>query len=326
MATVGLSDWLQHRVLVTGATGLLGGWLVRELLALDADVVAVVRDSVPRTFVAEEGLLGRITVCRGDICDPGLVHRVLAEYEVQTVFHLAAQTIVPIANQSPISTFEANITGTWTVLEAARLTDTVGEVLVASSDKAYGQSEQLPYREDYPLQGRTPYDVSKSCADLIAQAYAHTWSQNVCVVRCGNLVGGGDRNFNRLVPGVIRDVMAGRRPVLRSDGRPLRDYIYVEDAARAYILLAAAMRSDPSLRGTPFNFSLEIPVSALELTTMILDVMDSDLTPDIQSSARGEIEAQFLDASAAHARLGWQPEIPLREGIARTVAWYATHG
>jgi len=313
-------------VLVTGATGLLGGWLVRELVERQADVVAIVRDSVPRTFIDEEGLASRIAVCHGDICDFALVQRTLGEYEIETVFHLAAQTIVPIANRSPLSTFESNIAGTWRVLEAARLAGTVGEVLVASSDKAYGESDSLPYREQDPLQGRTPYDVSKSCADLIAQAYAHTWALNVCVVRCGNLVGGGDRNFNRLVPGVIRDVMAGRRPILRSDGQPLRDYIYVEDAARAYLLLAEAMRSGSGLGGTPFNFSLESPVSALAVTEMILEIMGSGLQPDIRSTAKGELQEQYLDASAAHERLGWQPQIPLREGLARTVAWYAAHG
>ena len=327
MASVEIdANWEQRRVLVTGATGLLGGWLVRDLVDRGAEVVAIVRDSVPRTFIHEEGLFDRITVCRGGICDAGLVLRVMAEYEVQTVFHLAAQTIVPIANRSPLSTFETNIAGSWTVLEAARLTGTVGEVVVASSDKAYGQSDELPYLENYPLQGRTPYDVSKSCADLIAQAYAHTWSLNVCIVRCGNLVGGGDRNFNRLVPGVIRDVMSGRRPVLRSDGRSVRDYIYVEDAARAYLRLAEAMRSDPSLGGVPFNFSLESPVSALAVTQMILELMHCDLQPDIQSTACGELAEQYLDASAAHTRLGWQPEVSLREGLTRTVAWYAAHG
>jgi CDP-glucose 4,6-dehydratase len=326
VAPVGLdATWGQRRVLVTGATGLLGGWLVRDLVQRDADVVAIVRDSVPRTFVEEEDLLGRITVCHGDVCDASLVARVMAEYEVQTVFHLAAQTIVPIANRSPVSTFETNVAGTWTVLEQARLIDGVGEVLVASSDKAYGQSDQLPYRESHPLQGRTPYDVSKSCADLIAQAYAHTFGLNVCVVRCGNLFGGGDRNFNRLVPGVIRDVISGRRPLLRSDGSPIRDYIYVEDAARAYVELAAAMRSDPSLRGTPFNFSLESPVPALELVRMILEIMGSQLEPDILSTSSGELAEQYLDASAAHDRLGWQPEVTLREGLARTVDWYTSH-
>ena len=291
-----------------------------------ADVIAIVRDSVPRTFVEIEGLLPSITVCRGDINDPSLVRRVLAEYEIRTVFHLAAQTIVPIANQSPLSTFETNIGGTWILLEEARLNESIGEVVVASSDKAYGPSAQLPYREDHRLQGRTPYDVSKSCADLIAQAYAATWSANVCVVRCGNLFGGGDRNFSRLVPGVIRDITAGRRPVLRSDGTPVRDYIYAEDAARAYVLLAGAMRTDSSLRGTPFNFSLETPVSALEVVTKILEIMGSDLEPDIQARAGHELQEQYLDASSAHSRLGWQPEISLSEGIRRTVAWYEAHG
>ena len=200
-------------------------------------------------------------------------------------------------------------------------------MVVASSDKAYGLSTELPYREDHRLQGRSPYDVSKSCADLIAQAYAATWSANVCVVRCGNLFGGGDRNFSRLVPGVIRDVMSGRRPVLRSDGSPVRDYIYAEDAARAYLLLARAMRSDSSLRGSPFNFSLETPVSALEVVKMILEIMSSDLVPDIQARAdRRAARAVPGRVAAAHSRLGWQPEVSLREGIKRTVDWYGAHG
>lgn len=327
MAAVGLDPaWAQRRVLVTGATGLLGGWMVRELVNRGADVVAVVRDSVPGTFIDVEGLRDRISVCRGDVTNASLVRRVLAEYEVQTVFHLAAQTIVPIANKSPISTFESNIAGTWTVLEGVRLGGSEVEVVVASSDKAYGPSASLPYREDYSLHGRSPYDVSKSCADLISQAYAATWSTNVCVVRCGNLFGGGDRNFNRLIPGVIRDVMSGRRPVLRSDGTPVRDYIYAEDAARAYLLLAAAMRADASLRGSPFNFSLESPKSALEIVQLILAVMGSDLLPDVQARAGSELVEQYLDASAAHARLGWQPEVPLTDGIKRTVEWYGAHG
>jgi len=327
VASLGVDPgWDQRRVLVTGATGLLGGWMVRELVNRGADVVAIVRDSVPRTFIEVEGLWPRITVCRGDINDGPLVRRVLAEYEVKTVFHLAAQTIVPIANQSPLSTFETNIAGTWTVLEAARLSEPAGEVIVASSDKAYGQSDQLPYREGHPLQGRSPYDVSKSCADLISQAYAATWSANVCVVRCGNLFGGGDRNYSRLVPGVIRDVVSGRNPVLRSDGSPVRDYIYAEDAARAYLLLAEAMRKDASLRGTPFNFSLESPVSALEVVNLILEVMHSDLSPDIRAGAKGELKEQYLDASAARARLGWQPEVSFRDGLKRTVEWYQAHG
>ncbi len=318
-------EWEQRRTLVTGATGLLGGWMVRELVNRGADVVAIVRDGVPGTFIDVEDLWHRITVCRGDVTDSSLVRRVLAEYEVKTVFHLAAQTIVPIANQSPISTFETNIAGTWTVLEAVRLSGSEAEVVVASSDKAYGLSTQLPYREDYPVQGRSPYDVSKSCADLIAQAYAATWSANVCVVRCGNLFGGGDRNFSRLIPGVIRDVMSGRRPNLRSDGSPVRDYIYAEDAARGYLLLASAIRTDSSLRGSPFNFSLETPRSALEVVNLILEVMGSELSPDIRSRSAGELQEQYLDASAAHTRLGWQAEISLREGIRRTVEWYGAH-
>jgi CDP-glucose 4,6-dehydratase len=319
------ADWAQRRVLVTGATGLLGGWLVRSLLDQGAEVVAIVRDEVPRSYLHEEGLIGQVTACRGDVCDAPFVGRVLAEYEVATVFHLAAQTIVPIANASPLSTFETNIKGTWTVLEEARLCPFVGEVLVASSDKAYGASDALPYRESHPLQGKAPYDVSKSCADLIAQAYASTWSLNVCVVRCGNLFGGGDLNYNRLVPGVIRDITFGRRPVLRSDGSPVRDYIYVEDAARAYVLLAEAMRADASLRGEAFNFSLETPVRVLDLVETILRVMGSELEPDVRATAKVELLAQYLDASAARTRLGWRPSVTLEDGLARTVDWYRAH-
>lgn len=322
MAAVGVDGWAQRRVLVTGATGLLGGWLVRALLARGADVVAIVRDDVPRSFLDEEGLFPRITACRGDVRDRSLVGRVLVEYEIETVFHLAAQTIVPIANASPLSTFETNVAGTWTVLEEVRLCPTVRETILASSDKAYGASDSLPYKESHPLVGRTPYDVSKSCADLIAQAYAHTWAVNVCVVRCGNLFGGGDRNYNRLVPGVIRDVLSGRRPLLRSDGSPVRDYIYVEDAANAYVRLAEAMRSDETLRGRAFNFSLEKPVRVLELVETVLRVMGSDLTPDVRGTARAELSEQYLDASAARSELGWEAEVPLEEGLARTVEWY----
>lgn len=323
---MGLSDaWAQRRVLVTGATGLLGGWLVRELVASKADVVAIVRDSVPDSFLEAEDLWSKISVCRGDVTDGACVRRVLAEYEIETVFHLAAQTIVPIANKSPLSTFVTNIAGTWTVLEEARLGGRDPEIVVASSDKAYGPSEKLPYREDYPLRGSTPYEVSKSCADLIAQAYATTWGCNVCVVRCGNMFGPGDRHFNRLVPGVVRDVLSGRRPVLRSDGSPVRDYIYVQDAARGYLLLAQAMWSDASLRGQAFNFSLEQPVSALELVKCILEVMGSNLEPDVQGVAKSELLEQYLDSSAARSRLGWQAKVTLREGLERTVAWYREH-
>lgn len=322
MAALGVVDWAQRRVLVTGATGLLGGWLVRALLARGADVVAIVRDAVPRSFLDEEGLFPQITACRGDVRDRSLVGRVLGEYEIETVFHLAAQTIVPIANASPLSTFETNVAGTWTVLEEARLSPTVRETILASSDKAYGATDDLPYKETHPLVGRTPYDVSKSCADLIAQAYAHTWSLNVCVVRCGNLFGGGDRNYNRLVPGVIRDILSGRRPILRSDGSPVRDYIYVEDAASAYLRLAAAMRADDTLCGRAFNFSLEKPMRVLELVETVLRVMGSDLTPDIRATARSELSEQYLDSSAAREVLGWEAEVSLEEGLARTVEWY----
>lgn len=316
----------KRRVLVTGATGLLGGWLVRELVSREADVVAIVRDGVPRTFLKEERLEERVTVCRGDVREMDVTRRVLAEYEIDTVFHLAAQTIVPIANASPLSTFETNVAGTWILLEACRLAGSVASVVVASSDKAYGPSDRLPYLESHRLEGRSPYDVSKSCADLIAQAYAHTYGLNVGIVRCGNLFGGGDRNYNRLVPGVIRDVMSRARPILRSDGSPVRDYIYAEDAAKAYVLFAEALLADGTLSGTAFNFSLERPVTVLELVQMVLSTMGSELAPDVRGTASAELSEQYLDASAARSRLGWKPAVDLEGGLARTVAWYGEHG
>ena len=230
--------WRDRPTLVTGATGLVGSWLIRRLLEAGADVVCLVRDWVPGSELVHSKVLDQVKVVRGDICDRDLLERVLGEYEINTVFHLAAQTIVGIANRNPISTFESNITGTWNVLEACRRSPLVKAVVVASSDKAYGDQEELPYSEDTPLEGRHPYDVSKSCADLIAQAYGKTYQLPVAITRCGNFYGGGDLNWNRIVPGTIRSVLRGERPVIRSDGQFVRDYFYVEDGAACYMLLA----------------------------------------------------------------------------------------
>jgi CDP-glucose 4,6-dehydratase len=298
--------------------------MVRELVNRGADVVAVVRDSVPGTFIDVEGLRDRISVCRGDVTNASLVRRVLAEYEVQTVFHLAAQTIVPIANKSPISTFESNIAGTWTVLEGVRLGGSEVEVVVASSDKAYGPSASLPYREDYSLHGRSPYDVSKSCADLLALTYAASYGMNLAVARCGNIYGGGDLNWSRIVPGTIRSVLEGRAPVLRSDGSFIRDYVYVEDVVDAYMAMAEAA-GRPGVRGEAFNFSPQRPLTVLEITRAVLAAMDrSDLEPVILDSARAEIKDQYLDAGKAARVLGWEPRYGLEEGLEATVAWYRT--
>jgi len=251
---------------------------------------------------------------------------VLGEYEVDTVFHLAAQTIVRIANANPVSTLDTNIRGTWTVLEACRRSPMAKQIVFASSDKAYGDHEVLPYSESAPLMGRHPYDASKSCADLLAQMYATTFKQRVGITRFGNLYGGGDLNWNRIVPGTIRSAHRGERPVIRSDGRFVRDYFYVEDGAAAYMLLAERLADDPALAGEAFNFSNESQLTVLELVDRILKVMErTDLVPDVRNEVSNEIVHQYLDATKARTRLGWRPKFELDEGLKRTVTWYGRH-
>ncbi len=316
------SFWQDRRVLVTGATGLVGSWLTRSLHQAGADIVCLVRDWVPQSELARLHLIERVKVVRGDVCDQTLLERTLGEYEINTVFHLAAQTIVSIANRNPISTFESNIRGTWMLLEACRRSPAVKQLVVASSDKAYGDQEKLPYDEFTPLQGRHPYDVSKSCADLIAQMYAVTYETPVVITRCGNFYGGGDLNWNRIVPGTIRSVVRGQRPVIRSDGQYVRDYFYVEDGAAAYMLLAEALAARPELRGEAFNFSNEIQITVLDLVQRILGLMGSDLLPEVRNEASNEIRHQYLSAAKARQVLGWQPLFTLDEGLMRTVDWY----
>jgi CDP-glucose 4,6-dehydratase len=316
--------WVDRPTFVTGATGLVGSWLVRRLAEAGADVVCLVRDWVPQSELARSGQLERVKVLRGDVRDGASLERALGEYEVDTVLHLAAQTIVPIANRNPVSTFETNVAGTWALLEACRRSPTVKQVVLASSDKAYGDHDNLPYDEDTPLRGRHPYDVSKSCADLIAQAYATTYGLPVAITRCGNFYGGGDLNWNRIVPGTIRSVLRGQRPVIRSDGSYVRDYFYVEDGAAAYMLLAERMASDPALRGRAYNFSNEIQVTVLDLVKRILAAMNSRLEPDVRDQATNEIRHQYLSAARARRELGWRPLFDLDEGLRRATDWYRT--
>lgn len=316
------SFWLDRRVLVTGGTGLVGGWLVRQLADLRADVVCLIRDWVPQSELMRSGLVQQVTTVRGDVCDQALCERILGEYEIETVIHLAAQTIVTIANRNPVSTFDTNIRGTWSLLEACRRSTTVKQIVIASSDKAYGANESLPYSEDIPLNGQHPYDVSKSCADLIAQTYAHTYDLPVVVTRCGNFYGGGDLNWNRIIPGTIRSVLRGQRPVIRSDGHYIRDYFYAEDGAAAYILLPEKLSTDPTLRGQAFNFSNETQLSVLDLTTKILDLMESKLEPEILNQTVNEIRSQYLSAAKARNLLNWKPRFTLEDGLRRTIGWY----
>jgi CDP-glucose 4,6-dehydratase len=314
--------WQDRPVLITGATGLVGAWLTRRLVEAGADVVCLVRDWVPQSELVRSGTVDKVKTVRGDICDRDLLERTIGEYETGTVIHLAAQTIVGIANRNPVSTFESNIQGTWNLLEACRRSPGVRSIVIASSDKAYGDQEILPYGEDTPLQGRHPYDVSKSCADLISQTYAQTYGLPVAVTRCGNFYGGGDLNWNRIVPGTVRSVLRGEQPVIRSDGQYVRDYFYVEDGAAAYMLLAEQLHCRPDLHGLAFNFSIESEVTVLGLVRKILRAMDSNVEPKILNEASNEIRRQYLSAKRARTMLKWSPLFTLDEGIERTVSWY----
>ena len=314
--------WTDRPTFVTGGAGLVGSWLVRRLVEAGADVVCLVRDWVPQSELVRSKTIDRVRVVRGDVCDQELMERVLGEYEISTVIHLAAQTIVGIANRNPVSTFEANIKGTWALLEACRRSPKVESIVVASSDKAYGDAKVMPYDETTRLEGKHPYDVSKSCADLITQSYAHTYGLPVVVTRCGNFYGGGDLNWNRIVPGTIRSVVRGERPLIRSDGEFVRDYFYVEEGARVYMMLAERLAQDAKLRGEAFNFSNEMQVTVLELVDKILRAMKSDLKPDVRNEPIKEIRIQYLSAKKAREALGWKPELSLDEGLTRTIAWY----
>ena len=314
--------WKDRRVFVTGATGLVGGWLVEKVSASGADVITLVRDWVPASKLLSSSLMQKVTVVRGDLSDPLFLERILAEYEIQTVFHLAAQTIVPIANKNPLSTFESNIQGTWNLLEACRSVSSVKSIVVASSDKAYGDADILPYRETFPLNAIYPYDVSKACADMICQSYASTFDLPIVITRCGNFFGGGDLNWNRIIPGTIRAIVRGDVPVIRSDGSLVRDYIYVEDAVSAYMTLSEKLFNNKELKGEAFNFSNETQKSVLELTNLILEIMESDLKPIVQRNNNGEIKAQYLDSTKAREKLAWKAKFGIEEGLRKTIDWY----
>ena len=314
--------WLDRPTFVTGGTGLVGSWLVKRLLEAGADVVCLVRDWVPQSEMARTGLIERVKVARGDVRDRETLERVLGEFEIDTVIHLAAQTIVTIANRNPISTFETNIAGTWNLMEACRRSPKVNQIVVASSDKAYGDQEKLPYDESTPLQGQHPYDVSKSAADLIARTYAVSYGLPVAITRCGNFYGGGDLNWNRIIPGTIRSLLRGQRPVIRSDGNYVRDYFYVEDGAAAYMLLAEQLSTRPELRGEAFNFSNEIQVTVREVAEHILKWMSSNLELDIRNEVTNEIRHQYLNAEKARRVLNWKPMFNLDAGLQKTIAWY----
>ena len=319
--------WRQRRVLVTGCTGVLGSWLVLRLLELGADVVGLVRDWVPRSQLVLSGAVNRMVTVRGDVTDPTLTERIFSEYEIQTCFHLAAQTTVGIANEVPVPTFETNIRGTWLMLEGARRWHGLKQIVVASSDKAYGEHEQLPYTEQAALQGSHPYDVSKTCADVLTRAYAHTYGMGAAVTRCANMFAGGDLNWNRVVPGTMRSLLQGKRPVVRSDGSMRRDYLYVKDVVSAYITLAEAMEEKPGAHnGMAYNFGQGQPISVLELIALMTELSSHpSLEPVVENIATNEIQDQYLSSELAIERLGWRPKYTLREGLTETMAWYQAY-
>jgi CDP-glucose 4,6-dehydratase len=325
MAARGGAGLSARNALVTGARGFAGSWLARALLAEGAEVVGFDRGEPPRSGLELQGIDSEVADVTGDLSDAELLARTLEEHWVDTVFHLAAQTIVGAANASPVPTFEANVRGTWTLLEACREAG-VARVVIASSDKAYGPHEELPYREEAALKPTFPYDVSKAAADLIARSYWHTYELPVAVTRFANLYGGGDLNFSRLVPEAVSAVIDGRRPVLRSDGSPERDFLYVEDAARAYLAVAAALDAG-SARGEAFNAGGGRPHSVREVVELVCEVSGTEVEPEIRGEGNpaGEIDRQYLDSTKIRELCGWEPSVDLREGLRRTIDWYREH-
>ncbi len=321
-----MSFWKNKSVLVTGATGLVGSWLVKDLLVRGASVTALVLDNEPSSQLIRSGDYNQISIVNGDLRNYKDVSRAAFINECTDVFHLGAQTIVGTALQDPISTFESNIQGTWNVMEAARQSNgAIKSVVVASSDKAYGSSDQLPYLENFPLKGDGPYDVSKSCTDLIAQSFGSTYGVPVTIARCGNIYGGGDLNWSRIIPGTIRDLLNNKRPVLRSDGTFVRDYVHVDDVVSAYLRLSEVSQSK-NLNGQAFNFSRDEPLSVLSLYREIsIAVAGQYVEPDIQNTAKGEIKDQHLNSAKAHSVLGWKSSITLQSGLEKTLNWYKSY-
>jgi len=320
------ANWNDVGVLVTGPTGMVGSWLCKQLLASGSRVVTFIRNEDPQSELMRSGDVAKTTVVNGSLEDFASVERAVNEHEIEFVFHMGAQAIVETAFRSPLATFEANIRGTYHVLEACRRHPTlVRGVVISSTDRAYGEKDELPYTEDMSLEGRFPYDVSKSCADLIAQSYYYSYGLKVAIARCGNIFGGGDLNWNRLVPGTIRSALQGTAPVIRSDGSQQRDYMYVKDVVKAHMALAMALGRD-DIPGQAFNFGYEEPVSVIDLVSEILQLTNKDaLSPEIRNTAQGEIASQYLSTRKAAAMLDWTPSYKRSEGLRETIDWYAQY-
>lgn len=314
--------WTNRKVFVTGGTGLLGGWLVRQLLEAEAEVVLLVRQETPKSMIVRDGSIEQCVRVRGDLKDLAACRRALDDHQVDTVFHIAAQSLLGAGKLDPVGTLETNVQGTWNVLEAARNAP-VKQIVVASSDKAYGPASRLPYDESLPVAGRHPYDCSKSCADLITIMYAATYNLPACVVRCANLYGGGDLNFNRVIPGAIQSTFKGEPFVIRSDGKAVRDYLYVKDAALAYMRVAERLAANRSLAGEAFNLSTDMRLTVTELVNVVLRLMDRrDLQPVILNNPSSEPREQYMHSTKARQQLGWHPVYLLEEGLSETIDWY----
>lgn len=318
--------WKNRNVFVTGATGFIGANLVGKLVEVGAKVVCLQRDYVRPNSLDVLNLRDKVTIIDGSVEDLELMSRILNEYEIDTVFHLAAQALVGVANRSPLSTFESNIRGTYVLLEACRINRIVKRIVVASSDKAYGIHQELPYQEDFALQGLYPYDVSKTCTDLIAQSFAHSFDLPVTIVRSANVYGIADLNLSRIIPGTIISILNNENPIIRSDGTPVREFIFTEDVADGYLLLAEEIEKS---RSEAFNFGTDKPIQMLELVKLILQLMDkeNDLSPDIllTDKIKNEIDAQYLSSEKINKTFGWKPEVSLENGLKKTIEWYRTN-
>lgn len=313
--------WKNKRIFITGSTGLLGSWITKYLVESGANVTVLIRKDVPKPFLKT---FLKVRIIKGNILDYKSILTILKKNKIDTVFHLAAQTMSPVANNDPISTFEVNIEGTWIVLEACRNAPSVKRIIIPSSDKAYGEDEKLPYTEESKLTAKRPYTVSKSCADLIAQAYIATYKMPICITRCGNFFGGGDLQFDRLVPSVIRAGLLKEKLVIRSDGKFIRDFLYVEDGAMATLKLAEMM-NDKKIRGQAFNFSSEKPITVLDLVELILKKLKSPVRPKVLGLKLNEVKDQHLSAKKAKKLMKWKPIFTFEEGLEKTIDWYVDY-
>ena len=316
-------DWKGKNVLITGATGFAGSWIAKSLVEKKANVVALIRDHAPDSPLFYMDTYPKLKAAKGNIIDYNSVNRIFNEYEINACFHLAAQPIVTIANRSPIPTFETNIKGTWNILEVARKTETLERIVIASTDKVYGEPIKLPITEDHPLDASYPYDASKACLEILVRTYFKTYELPIGITRCCNIYGGGDLNFSRIIIDTIRSIIFNKNPIIRSDGTPVRDFIYIDDVVNAYLTLAENLgRKD--VKGEAFNFGSNSPISMIDLVNKIIKVSGKNLKPEIigKKKPHAEIDEQYLSSEKALRLLKWKPKVPLDIGLKRTIKWY----